>query len=147
MSDEDPVPAYARKLRAGPGPDRPLDGGAIAAGLCFGVLATFVAIAGPPSVVIGLGVTVACLLAGGVFAGYLARPTVRGGLQGIGVVTCTAGLMVAVAVSTSLGSGSPGRVPLVAIYSGLDTATFVAVLALTLVLGGLAGKLGARVRR
>lgn len=147
MSDKDPVPAYARKLRTETGPDRPLDGGAIATGLCFGVFATFVAIAGPPSVVIGLGVTVACLLAGGVFAGYLARPTVRGGLQGIGVVTCTAGLMVAVAVSTSLGSGSPGRVPLVAIYSGLDTATFVAVLALTLVLGGLAGKLGARVRR
>lgn len=147
MSDEDPAPAYARKLRAKAGSTRAFDGGAVAAGLCFGVAATFVAIAGPPSAVIGFGVTVTCLLAGGALAGYLARPTARGGLQGVGVVACTVGLMVAVAVSTSLGSGSPERVPLVAAHSGLSTIGFVAVLALAVVLGGLAGELGAYARR
>ena len=104
MSDEDP--AYARKLQSNSGRARALDGGAVAAGLCFGVLAIFVSIAGPLTTEVRLAFTTLCLLCGGVTAGYLTRPDASGALQGAVVTLCTAGLMAAVSISVSVGEGS-----------------------------------------
>lgn len=144
MNDEDP--AYARRLRAESRKKRPIDGGAVAAGLCFGVLAIFVSIAGPLSAELRLGFTTLCLLCGGIVAGYLTRPSASGALQGIMVTLCTAGLMAAVSVSVSVGAGSTSRVPLVLAYEALSTSGFVAVGALAVCLGALAGELGFRLR-
>lgn len=145
MSDEDP--AYARKRRSRMGTNRAIDGGAIAAGLCFGVLAIFVSIAGPLSGAVRLTVTTVGLFCGGLTAGYLTRPTASGALQGAAVVCCTAGLMVAVAVSLAFGTGSVSRVALVLAYETLSTPSFAAVGTLAVCLGALSGALGVRLRR
>ena len=144
MSDEDP--AYARRLRTDAGFERRIDGGAIAAGLCLSLLAVFLTIAGPMPGSVSLGITATCILAGGALAGYLSRSDARGGIQGIGVVVFTAGLMLAVAVSTTYGAGSPLRVPLVFAYDALSTPAFVLLLALAGIAGALAGELGTHLR-
>jgi hypothetical protein len=144
MSDEDP--AYARKLQSNSGRARALDGGAVAAGLCFGVLAIFVSIAGPLTTEVRLAFTTLCLLCGGVTAGYLTRPDASGALQGAVVTLCTAGLMAAVSISVSVGEGSLFRVPLVLVYETLSTVGFGALLALSVCFGALAGALGTRIR-
>lgn len=144
MSDEDP--AIARRLRTDAGRDRLFDGGAVAAGLLPSVLAVFLAIVGPTPEEVSLAVTTACLLGGGAVAGYLSRPDVRAGAQGVAVVACAAGLMLAVAVSTSFGDGSPLRVPLVFAYDALSTLEFAAIVALAGIAGALAGELGTRLR-
>ncbi|WP_122089032.1 hypothetical protein [Halalkalicoccus subterraneus] len=145
MNDDEP--AYARKLRSRPGKSHPLDGGAIAAGLCFGVLAILVSIAGPLSAAVRLSITAFCLFFGGITAGYLTRPTASGAVQGIAVVCCTAGLMVAVSVSVSIGAGSLLRVPLVFAYDALSVPAFAALGLLSLCFGVLSGAFGARLRR
>lgn len=145
MSDEDP-PAYARRLRADTRSERPIDGGAIAAGLCPSVLAIFLSIAGPTPGSVSVGVTTSCLLGGGVLAGYLSRPGARGGVQGVAVVALTAGLMLAVAASTSLADGSSLRVPLVFAYDVLAPASFALLVVLAGAFGGLAGEIGSRLR-
>lgn len=143
MSDDDP--AYVRKLRTETGSDRALDGGAVAAGLCFGVLATFVAIAGPIPGRVSLAVTTLCLLAGGVVAGYLGSDA-RGALQGIVVVAATAGMMAAVAVSSRFGAVSPQRVPLVFVYEALSPLAFALLVAVSGLAGAIAGECGVRLR-
>lgn len=143
MSDEEPPLARRRRASAG---GRVIDGGAIAAGLCPSLLAIFVAIAGPTPAGVNLGVTTACLFGGGTLAGYLARPGLRGALQGIAVVVLAAGLMLAVAASTSLGEGSPLRVPLVFAYDALAPAEFALAVGLVGAAGALGGELGVRIR-
>ncbi|MCL7416380.1 MAG: hypothetical protein M8354_00875 [Halalkalicoccus sp.] len=145
MSDEDP--AYARRLRTEDGRTRVFDGGAVAAGVCFGVFAVFVSIAGPLSAAVRLSVTAFCLFFGGIAAGYLTRPTASGAVQGVAVVCCTAVLMVAVSVSMTYGIGSLSRVPLVLAYETLSTAAFIAFGLLALCFGALSGELGVRLRR
>lgn len=144
MSDEDR--AIARRLRTDAGGDRVLDGGAVAAGLLPSLLAVFVAIVGPTPEGVSLAVTTASLLGGGAVAGYLSRPGVRGGVQGVAVVACAAVLMGAVAVSTSFGEGSPLRVPLVFAYDALPAVEFGLLIALAGIAGALAGELGAQLR-
>lgn len=144
MSDEDP--AYARKLRSMDGGKRMLDGGAVAAGLCFSVVAIFVSIAGPLATGFRLAFTTLCLFCGGATAGYLARPTASGALHGSIVTVFTGGLMAAVSVSISMGNGSLSRVPLVLIYEALSTVGFTAFVALAVCFGALAGELGVRFR-
>lgn len=144
MSDEDPT--YTRQRRSRPGANRAIDGGAIAAGLCFGVFAIFVSIAGPLTTGFRFGFTTLCLLSGGIVAGHLTRPTASGALQGVAVTVCTAGLMAAVSVSISIGAGSLSRVPLVAAYELLSIPAFAAVLMLAIGFCALAGGLGARLR-
>lgn len=145
MSDDEP--AYARKLRSRPGRTGLLDGGAVAAGLCFGVVAILVSIAGPLAGEVRLSFTALCLFCGGLVAGYLTRPAASGALQGAAVVCGTAALMVAVSASITVGTGSLRRVPLVAVHESLSTAAFGAFLALSLCFGALAGELGLRLRR
>lgn len=144
MSDEDR--AIARRLRTNPGGDRVLDGGAVAAGLLPAILAVFVAIVGPTPESVSLTVTTASLLGGGAVAGYLSRPDVRGGVQGAAVVVLTAGLMLAVAVSTTFGDGSPRRVPLVFAYDALSAPEFGLLVAFAGIAGALAGEVGALLR-
>lgn len=144
MSDEDR--AIARRLRTDVGGDHALDGGAVAAGLLPAILAVFVAIVGPTPESVSLTVTTASLLGGGAVAGYLSRPGVRGGVQGVAVVACAAVLMLAVGVSTSFGEGSPLRVPLVFAYDALSAIEFAALVALAGIAGALAGELGAQFR-
>lgn len=144
MSDADPP--IARKLRSGAGPRRAIDGGAVAAGLCPSILAMFLAIAGPTPAGVRLVVTTACLLCGGAVAGYLSRPDTRGGVQGLAVVVLAAGLMLVVAVSTTVGTGSPLRVPLVFAHDALSASEFGLVVALAGIAGTLAGELGTRLR-
>ncbi|ADJ14328.1 hypothetical protein [Halalkalicoccus jeotgali] len=144
MSDEDP--AYARKPRSRSGADRAIDGGAVAAGLCFGVFATFVSIVGPLSGAARLSVTALCLVCGGLAAGYLTRPTASGALQGALVVCSTAGLMAAVSMSMTYGLGSPRRVPLVLAYETLAPPAFAALGTLAVCLGALSGTLGVGLR-
>lgn len=144
MSDEDP--AIARRLRTEASRDRVLDGGAVAAGLLPSVLAVFVAIVGPTPEGVSLAVATLSLLGGGAVAGYLARSDVRGGVQGVAVVACAAVLMLAVAVSTSFGDGSPLRVPLVFAYDALSAIEFAALVALVGIAGALAGELGTHLR-
>lgn len=145
MSDEDP--AYARRLRTGSGRTRVFDGGAIAAGLCFGVFAVFVSIAGPLSTAFRLWFTMFCLFCGGLIAGYLARKSAFGAAQGVAVVLCTAGLMVAVSVSISIGTGSLSRVPLVVAHETLSTTAFATFGLIAVCFGALSGELGARLGR
>lgn len=145
MSDDEP--AYARKLRSHSGRSHPLDGGAVAAGLCFGVFAIFVSIAGPLSAAVRLSVTALCLFFGGIAAGYLTHPTASGAVQGVAVVCCTAGLMVAVSATISIGTGSLLRVPLVLAYDALSVPAFAALGLLALCFGALSGELGVRLRR
>ncbi|MEM4781638.1 MAG: hypothetical protein QXG03_08790 [Halalkalicoccus sp.] len=140
-------PAYARKLRSRSTRTRAIDGGAVAAGLCFGVLAILISIAGPLSPAIQLTVTTACLFCGGLAAGYLARTGASGALQGATVVVCTAALMVAVSVSISVGAGSLSRVPLVFAYEVLSTGAFALFGALAICFGALSAELGVRLRR
>lgn len=144
MNDDEP--AYARKLRSAGGGTRVLDGGAVAAGLCFCVFAILVSISGPLSAGVRLAVTTFCLFCGGITAGYFTRPTASGALQGAFLTLCTAGLMIAVSVSISMGAGSPSRVALVFAYESLSTAGFVAVAALAVCFGALSGALGNRLR-
>lgn len=144
MSDEDR--AIARRLRTDAGRDRAFDGGAIAAGLCPSILAIFVAIAGPTPASVSLAAATACLLGGGAVAGYLSRPDVRGGVQGAAVVVLTAGLMLAVAVSTTFGDGSPRRVPLVFAYDALSAPEFGLLVAFAGIAGALAGEFGTLLR-
>lgn len=144
MSDEDR--AIARRLRTDDERDRLLDGGAVAAGLCPSLLATFVSIAGPTPARVSLTVATACLLCGGAVAGYLSDPDVRAGVQGLAVAVCTVGLMLAVAVSTTFGSGSPLRVPLVFAHDALSPIEFALVVALAGIAGALAGEFGTRLR-
>lgn len=145
MNDEDP--AYVRKLRTDSGRTKALDGGAVAAGLCFGVLAIFVSIAGPLTTEVRLAFTTLCLLCGGVTAGYLTRQGASGALQGAFVTLFTVGLMAAVSVSVSFGAGSLFRIPLVLVYETLSTTGFALLLALSVCFGALAGALGTRLRR
>ncbi|MCH7660093.1 MAG: hypothetical protein IH933_05775 [Euryarchaeota archaeon] len=145
MNDEDP--AYARKLQSNSGRARAFDGGAVAAGLCFGVFAILVSIAGPLTTEIRLVFTTLCLFCGGVTAGYLTRRGASGALQGAVVTLLTAGLMAAVSVSISVGAGSLFRVPLVLAYETLSTVGFAALLGLSVCFGALAGALGTRLRR
>jgi hypothetical protein len=144
MSDEDR--AISRRLRTDASRDRVLDGGAVAAGLLPSVFATFLAIVGPTPESVSLTVTTLSLLGGGVLAGYLSEVDVHAGVQGVAVVVCAAGLMLAVAVSTSFGEGSPLRVPLVFAYDVLSTPEFAVLAALVALAGALAGELGTRLR-
>ncbi|KYH26201.1 hypothetical protein HAPAU_12960 [Halalkalicoccus paucihalophilus] len=144
MSDEDP--AYARRPRTEGGRARAIDGGAVAAGLCFGVFAVFVSTAGPLSAGFRLSFTALCLFCGGLVAGYLTHTSSSGAVQGVAVVLGTAGLMVAVSVSMTYGIGSLSRVPLVLAYETLSTAAFVAFGLLALCFGALSGELGVRLR-